>query len=212
MTKIIITTILFLGANTYPINICSADPAIPARNSFDRFKKLMQAPPPDILNKTLNEARQQDLSSDNSDSASTVQNNRTGAEPEFKNPFLPQIPQPKTTSEFIEKPVNPLPVDNSVPSIPTPQFTVSGLVWNTKKPEAIVNGQIVFVGDQVSNWQVAEISKDGVRVINADQNLWIKPVVDPGKNSPAPADSTLRTPRQIPQIRGLNNMNPYQRR
>ena len=65
------------------------------------------------------------------------------------------------------------------PVIPTPQFIVSGLIWNSKKPAAIINDEVVAIGDQVSNWAISEITKDGVRVSYEDRSLWIKPIVDP---------------------------------
>ena len=60
-----------------------------------------------------------------------------------------------------------------------------------------INGQIVAIGDHVSNWLVAEITKDGVRVTSEDQNLWVKPVVNPEagaqKNRPIFIDEIINS-------------------
>ena len=100
------------------------------------------------------------------------------------NPFEPQLPVVK-----VDKPIsNPMPT-NDIPApteAPTPQFKISGLVWNTQAPTAIINGSIVKVGDQVSNWAITEISKEGVRLKSESRELTIKPIVNPTANNTNP--------------------------
>lgn len=92
----------------------------------------------------------------------------------LKNPFIPQLPKPKTepakTAEGT-KPQNseqpkpkielPLPKEKPV-EIPKPQFQINGLVWDTDQPQAIVDNIVVDVGDYIGQWKVTDISKKGV--------------------------------------------------
>ncbi|MCB9771979.1 MAG: hypothetical protein H6754_05460 [Candidatus Omnitrophica bacterium] len=172
MKKLFITTAFtFLLLNpllVYAQNI--------SQSPITQLKSIIQTPPPDPLQTTLEKINQN----------KNQKNSRTDDDSEeetqieiFINPFVPQIP--KDIKPVAVNPQN----DNQnlqtqpVPVIPTPQFIVSGLIWNSKKPAAIMNGQVVAIGDQVSNWAISEITKDGVRVSYEDRSLWIKPIVDP---------------------------------
>lgn len=104
----------------------------------------------------------------------------------LKNPFMPQIPSLKKTGT-IPKP-HPVPIETppenyTEPQAPPPQFNISGMIWNTKIPAAIINGHIVKIGDEISSWQVAEINQTGVRMVFQDQELWIKPRISPDQPS-----------------------------
>lgn len=149
---------------------------------LSKIKQMLEEPSPDILKEKLSQAEQA-IEKTKNDATEDAENdmNTNGPDNLFKNPFIPQIPQEAKTA--------PVPSDNSTPVVVpvvavTPQFTVAGVVWNSKKPQAILNGQVVGVGDHVSNWAVSEITKEGVRVTSEEQNLWIKPLVNPGTKRP----------------------------
>lgn len=158
------------------------------------IKDFIATPPRDILNDNLAQAKQQlkeqDPSHEKSNADQITLASQKNKQDAFINPFVPQIPQPVKTTSF----VNPQTTAPTTPApAPTPEFIVTGLVWNSKKPEAIVNGQIVFIGDHVSNWAVSEISKNGVCVSSGEQNLWVKPIISPeGQIQPQPTNPYRR--------------------
>ena len=82
-----------------------------------------------------------------------------------------QISQP-AVSRFTDWGGNPFEVERRSNS-PTPQpgaspssYVLSGILWDSKSPSAIINGRLVGVGDPVGQWKVVEIHKD--RVILSD--------------------------------------------
>lgn len=145
-----------------------------------KIQEFVATPPPDILNETLRQANEQTPKDTVTSTPLNTRRNSKTASVIFQNPFIPQIPQ-----EI--KPMMPVNAQQQIPTSkvpgenlpPPPQFTVSGVVWNSKLPEAIINGQIVKIGDSVSNWAVSEITKEGIRVTFGEQNLWVKPVINP---------------------------------
>lgn len=97
------------------------------------------------------------------------------------NPFLPQLPA-ETVAE-IPKPPGRLPPRPELPPPPgaapegpqTYSFTLSGLIWNTDLPQAIINGQVVKEGDQIDLWTVQNISRQGVELMYNDETVLVKP-------------------------------------
>ena len=102
----------------------------------------------------------------------------------LKNPFTSQLPQPEKTAVdettvFSNRP-EPEPVDipQMIPRdepIPKPQFEVNGLVWNTDRPQAIINSNVVEVGDYVGQWEITEIKKEGIAIRFRTQEYLIEP-------------------------------------
>lgn len=45
-------------------------------------------------------------------------------------------------------------------------FTLSGILWDAESPSAVINNQVVGVGERLDRWQVTEIRKD--RVVLSD--------------------------------------------
>ena len=93
----------------------------------------------------------------------------------MRNPFVSQLPPapPKLVPSPLPTPPvsNTPPVNNNsvqtTPSGPKAQdmasgINVSGIVWNTTRPQAIVNEKIVSVGDKVNDFEIKAIKKSGV--------------------------------------------------
>lgn len=82
----------------------------------------------------------------------------------LKNPFESKLPKeivvPSTASQH-DSHDKPLPV-----SISTPKFVITGVVWNTSKPQVIINGQVASIGDVIENWKIIEIKKTHVKVVS----------------------------------------------
>lgn len=112
----------------------------------------------------------------------------------IKNPFYPQLPifQESEAGEIAPVPepiaeapavrteeevVRTLeaPVSETVLS-PANRFVVSGLIWNSDRPQAIVNGRIVGIGDILpDNWEITHISREGVKVSAHGHAFLIEP-------------------------------------
>ncbi len=146
------------------------------------IKDFIARPPRDILKENLSEANEQIPQSNNAISQSEKKTTAANSKKEddiFINPFVPQIPQETKTTPFVNT-QQPGTTPNVVAeTVPAPQFNVSGVVWHSKKLQAIVNGEIVTIGDRVSNWVVSEITKDGVHMTFEQQSLWVKPIINP---------------------------------
>ncbi len=52
-------------------------------------------------------------------------------------------------------------------------ITVEGLVWGSKLPQAIINGQVVTVGGRVGDWEVVRIDKTGVTLRSGEKEIHL---------------------------------------
>lgn len=79
----------------------------------------------------------------------------------------PVVPPPPPSME--EPPPGVPPVEEvqppPIPKEPLPAINISGLVWNTNRPQAIIDGHIVEVGDMVSGVKIVDIQKSGITVL-----------------------------------------------
>lgn len=93
----------------------------------------------------------------------------------LRNPFTPQLPLP--LAEKIQKPAEdqslskqnrPSPDKTSQPAaqepLKPPVVKISGLIWNSANPQAIINDRIVRVGDQIEVWTIEKINKDSIEI------------------------------------------------
>lgn len=93
----------------------------------------------------------------------------------IRNPFQNRLPQPKQDSPIkTEVPDEPIePVESVGP--PPPALSISGLVWNSDRPQAIVNKTIVNINDQIEGWTITNISKEGITIRSETREVMIKP-------------------------------------
>lgn len=105
----------------------------------------------------------------------------------LRNPFIPYIAKKKKEPPVVVKPPVPVkpvavvkpPVKVVTPPPPPPpkprveavvdtsflkEIKISGLVWNTDTPQAIINGKVVKVGDEIKGSKITSIRKDGVEL------------------------------------------------
>lgn len=54
-------------------------------------------------------------------------------------------------------------------------YALEGLVWESRKPQAIVNGQIVQKGSLVGQAEVMDIDEKGVKMKLNGKQFWLKP-------------------------------------
>lgn len=96
----------------------------------------------------------------------------------IKNPFVNKIPSDEVvanpdTGEFL-LPDDGLmqPTDADTTGI-KPTFNISGLIWNTKNPQAIIDNNIVTVGHNMQGWTIVNISKDGILLESKDKTRFL---------------------------------------
>ncbi len=106
--------------------------------------------------------------------------------PTAKNPFiskLPQPPQQETTmpTETSTEQVKPKPPEEHTPAIQRreqtnrsqqnirelqpPNLTIKGIIWNTNRPQAIINDRVVDVGDTLDDAKIISIEKSKINVL-----------------------------------------------
>ena len=103
-----------------------------------------------------------------------------------KNPFEPQFPvkevkqdNSKNTSivdkirGFVGSKQNEVSIEDVKKKLA--KFNISGIIWHSDRPQAIVNRKIIDVGDTLDNMKVVAIRKSGVVVTFRGQSLTIRP-------------------------------------
>ena len=54
------------------------------------------------------------------------------------------------------------------------ELSLEGIIWNAAKPQALIDGNLVKVGDKIGNAQVVEIKKDGVKMRDSEKEFYIR--------------------------------------
>ena len=97
------------------------------------------------------------------------------------NPFQSKLPVKK---ELIAKPtgtpVNSKNTQNQTADLPKKEspelkWKINGIVWNTNRPQAIINDRVVDVGDTVDNAKIIAIRKAELDVELDGKKITIKP-------------------------------------
>ena len=56
------------------------------------------------------------------------------------------------------------PIEEVKENLSLPAITINGLVWNTAKPQAIVNDKIVGIGEKIGGAKLIKIDKSGITI------------------------------------------------
>jgi len=105
----------------------------------------------------------------------------------LKDPFLP-IGQEKEITGFK--------AHVSDRAKPLPELTLQGLVWGGVFPQAIINNQLVKIGDLIGEAEVVEIEKEGVTLLYDEKRQKL--------SSPA-----VTGPRKKEKTKGGSNENAH---
>lgn len=95
----------------------------------------------------------------------------------FKNPFISELPAKVSTKpETSAAPVS----QHEAPrkEIKPPTLIIQGLVWNTNRPQAIVNKKVLGIGDRVDEATIVNITKTGIDILYQEK-LFFVPYANP---------------------------------
>lgn len=87
----------------------------------------------------------------------------------YRDPFMPQIKKEEKQKE-----------ENLTTGSQSalPEFNVQGMVWRSDNPQAIIDGQILRLGDEIKEAKVIDISRDGVKFLFRGKIINAKPKVN----------------------------------
>lgn len=113
---------------------------------------------------------------------------------EEKEPLIPTIERPKIDylsenrrdpfetpfkKEEEEKPGEPgSPETSSSSDEILSHLKVQGIIWQGRFPQAIINNQILKIGDEIEGVKVVGVDKDGVRLLFEDKEYKLSPTIE----------------------------------
>jgi hypothetical protein len=108
--------------------------------------------------------------------------NQEDSDQAVRNPFEPWLPnvvvEPKGTAKpAVKATVKPEPrrVDRTTRAVKPPDLRITGLVWNTNRPQAIINEKVVDVGDSIEDAIIVAINKTGIEISFQGQTMTVTP-------------------------------------
>lgn len=92
---------------------------------------------------------------------------------EFKNPFVPMTPKKKeerpAAPQTPQLPVQPI---QQAPVVP-PSLIITGLVWGSARPQAIIENTVVDVGDEIKGVKITGINQSGINFLYQDKYFTV---------------------------------------
>jgi len=87
----------------------------------------------------------------------------------LRDPFRTNLPQEQTSERG----------PGTEGALPLPALNIQGIVWGGKLPQAIINNQVVKVGDTVEGVRIIDINKKGITLLfNGQQHLLSSPAAN----------------------------------
>ncbi len=59
-------------------------------------------------------------------------------------------------------------------AVKLPQFNITGLIWNSDRPQVIVDGNVLSVGDEIKGAKLLSVNKDGIKIEYKEFEFFIK--------------------------------------
>ena len=115
-----------------------------------------------------------------------------------KEVIVPEIPEPEEASNTAEEKkidveteedeasppieltdpspeiVKPVETEEIIPPPPLPDVNVSGIIWNSDRPQAIINDRIVDIDSDVSGIKITEIRQSDIKGLFHEKAVTIK--------------------------------------
>ena len=96
-------------------------------------------------------------------------------------PDVLSVPKVEYTSEILRDPFrSPFealssPLDEVPVEVGLSHLTVQGMVWDSAMPQAIINNQVVKIGEVISEAKILDIRKEGVYVLYENKRCILRP-------------------------------------
>ena len=97
---------------------------------------------------------------------------------DFKDPFVSLLPkkEPAKIEVTTLKPATKTEkAQEQEKEIVLPSIEITGIVWNTNRPQAIVNGHVVGIGDKIDDMVISDIRRSGIDILYLGKHFTIKP-------------------------------------
>ncbi len=95
---------------------------------------------------------------------------------DLRDPFSSVIPEIAVESPIEERPVEKIP---EIPVFP-PELNVQAVVWGSPVPQAVINGEILRIGDTIDGAKITNITREGIDIIYKGR---IFNLLSPGRKS-----------------------------
>ena len=82
----------------------------------------------------------------------------------FKNPFISVLPKKQAEEASTQAPREISIPEIHEPEVKPPELVITGLVWNTPKPQAIINAKVVSIGDSIEEATIMSIHSQSVEI------------------------------------------------
>lgn len=90
---------------------------------------------------------------------------RSAGSPAVKKTQAPSAPKKSSFQNWGRDPFS----VGSAPILVSGDLSLSGIIWDAKKPLCLIDGKVVKVGDEISGAKVLEIAKDSVTIKVGDE-------------------------------------------
>lgn len=91
----------------------------------------------------------------------------------FKDPFQTYLPFKKGPKELPQIPETTI-AGTDKDKFDYSSLDVTGIVWGTDKPKAIINDEVLGIGDLVEGAEILNISKEGILLKYKDEEYFMK--------------------------------------
>jgi hypothetical protein len=100
----------------------------------------------------------------------------------LRNPFMPYYetpPIPKTTAKSTTSSKTP---KQKQIARPQPTFKLDGIIYDRKRPQAIINSEIWSVGDTIEGFRITKITPEAVQIAGPKKDIYLQiPEYERGK-------------------------------
>jgi len=101
----------------------------------------------------------------------------------LRDPFLPYRVTPPPISKNVAKAATSSKTpEQKQTARPQPTFKLDGIIYDRKRPQAIINSEIWSVGDTIEGFRITKITPEAVQIAGPQKNIYLQiPEYERGK-------------------------------
>ncbi len=109
---------------------------------------------------------------------------------DFKNPFVSLLPKKEVPKKEVGSVAKPTPVATAPEKeVIPPSLIIRGLVWNSDSPQAIINENVVGLGDTIEDAKITAIKRTGIEILFEGKYFTVSPNEQTARSSAKSFDS-----------------------